>query len=450
MSSRSTNFKVIIIGGGPIGLSAAHALHLAGIDFVVLERRLEIFEDKGASLVVHPHTLRVLYQFGILDNLLPRGAELNHHLSFTADGHVFAEGNRYGLIREYHGHSPVVFHRAELLEIMYNGLPEAAKGKILTGKKLTGLKTTRGGATATCADGSIFHGSMIIGADGVYSKTRQIMRDLALEEDANRSWDPVYPYTAAYQLLFGSFPSPSPAGQGYDIQSKGKAIMYFSGLERGWFFLYKRLPRPTSKRTRYTQKDVDAVAAEFAEFPLTRTVKVKDVWTRMLGAGLTNLDEGIVKHWRFGRIVLVGDACHKMTTHLGLGFNHGIQDIVVLCNSLRKAVRAASGIGGPSAQVLTRIFEKYQSVRMSSVCSLEGDVTKSGLETRMHAWHNPCYYLLSRYLTVPHAIEVLFMKYVMASEFRKGQVLDYVPGEERMKGKISWVYPMSPTLKTDY
>jgi hypothetical protein len=32
--------------------------------------------------------------------LLPRGSELNHHLSFTADGHVFGEGKRYNLIRE--------------------------------------------------------------------------------------------------------------------------------------------------------------------------------------------------------------------------------------------------------------------------------------------------------------------------------------------------------------
>jgi 2-polyprenyl-6-methoxyphenol hydroxylase-like FAD-dependent oxidoreductase len=102
MSSSSTpdQFKAIIVGGGPVGLAAAHALHLAGIDFVVLERRLAIFEDRGASLIIHPHTFRVLQQFGILDDLLPRGAELNHHLSFTADGHVFSEGDRYALIRE--------------------------------------------------------------------------------------------------------------------------------------------------------------------------------------------------------------------------------------------------------------------------------------------------------------------------------------------------------------
>ena len=218
--------------------------------------------------------------------------------------------------------------------------------------------------------------------------------------------------------------------------------MYFSGPERAWFFLYKRMQNPTSERTKYTDKDVDALAAEFAEFPLTRTVKVKDVWPRMLGAGLTNLDEGIVNHWSFGRIVLVGDACHKMTTHLELGFNHGIQDVVVLCNSLRQALRTAPG-GEPDAGTFTGLFEKYRAVRMSSMCSLEGDVFKSGLETRMHAWHNVWYYLLSRYLAVPNVVEDLFMKFVIAPEFRKGQVLDYVAKEERMKGKISWIYPMS-------
>jgi 2-polyprenyl-6-methoxyphenol hydroxylase-like FAD-dependent oxidoreductase len=348
-----------------------------------------------------------------------------------------------------HGHAPVAFHRAELIETMYNGLPEPAREKILTNKKLTDLTTTQEGVTATCADGSVFHGSIVIGADGVYSKTRQLMRDIALRENPSQPWtDPEHPYTATYQLLYGSFPSPSPPGQGYDIQSKGKAIMYFSGPERGWFFLYKRLPRPTSERTNYTTKDVDALAAEFTEFPLTRTVKVKDVWPGMLGAGLTNLDEGIVEHWSLGRIVLVGDACHKMTTHLGLGFNHGIQDVVVLCNGLRRAVRAARDgrDGRPSLQTLTGVFDKYKADRMSAASSLQGDVVKSGLETRMHAWHNSWYYLLSRYLAVPNVLERLLMRFVMAPEFRKGQVLDYVAGEERMTGKIGWLHPMKSTV----
>lgn len=331
---------------------------------------------------------------------------------------------------------------------MYNGLSPTAREKVLTDKDLTDIKMTQDGVTVTCTDGSTFHGSIVIGADGVHSKTRQIMRDLALKENPTRVWDSQRPYTATYQLLFGSFPSPAPAGQGYDIQSKGKAIMYFSGPEKGWFFLYKRLPKPTSERANYTNEEIEALAAEFAEFPLTRTVKVKDVWPRMLGAGLTNLEEGIVHNWSFGRVVLVGDSCHKMTTHLGLGFNHGIQDVVVLCNSLWNAIRKAPS-GKLDILALTNLFEEYQTVRMSSVCSLKGDVLKSGLETRMHAWHNVWYYIFSRYLSLPKVVENIVLRFVMAPEFRKGQVLAYVAKEERMRGKISWIYPMTPPMKRE-
>lgn len=92
-------FKVIIIGCGPIGLIAAHALHAAGIEFVLLERRTQIVEEIGASIIVWPHTLRVLHQLGLLEKALDIGDELTHHLTFTADGHAFSAGRRWERIR---------------------------------------------------------------------------------------------------------------------------------------------------------------------------------------------------------------------------------------------------------------------------------------------------------------------------------------------------------------
>lgn len=63
----SDDFKVIVVGGGPAGLTAAHALYHAGIDFLVLEGRSSPVIDTGSNLVLFPVGLRALYQLGLLD-----------------------------------------------------------------------------------------------------------------------------------------------------------------------------------------------------------------------------------------------------------------------------------------------------------------------------------------------------------------------------------------------
>lgn len=79
-------FKVIITGGGPVGLIAAHALSLASIEFVVLEQRDTISIDVGASLVLAPPSLRVMQQMGLLHSLMAVGGEIQRNKSFTVGG----------------------------------------------------------------------------------------------------------------------------------------------------------------------------------------------------------------------------------------------------------------------------------------------------------------------------------------------------------------------------
>ncbi|KAL1883471.1 hypothetical protein Plec18167_002475 [Paecilomyces lecythidis] len=357
-----SDFKVIIVGGGPIGLLAAHALQLAGIDFVVLEQRPRIVEDQGASIIVWPHTLRVMHQLGILEDLLSMGDELKRHLSFTKEGYAFSVGDRWERTHQNHGYWPVAFHRAELIEVLYNTLPPDAKEKVFTSKGLVDIEADEAGVRATCIDGSFYKGSLVIGADGVHSKTRSQMRKLALEADTQRDWDPEEPYLSTYRLLFGSFPSPCQPNFGYDTHSQDKSISFFSGEKRGWFFLYEKLPSPTQERVKYTEDDIQAVAKEFSDFALTQTVKVKDVWSQMCGYGMTTLQEGILGHWTFGRVVLIGDSCHKFTTHIGLGFNNGVQDVVVLFNALRKAVHQSSS-GIPGYLTLIKALQTHEESR---------------------------------------------------------------------------------------
>ena len=61
--------RIIIVGGGPVGMTAAHALSRAGIDFVLLESRSEIVMDAGSGLLLSAIGLRALGQLGLLPAL---------------------------------------------------------------------------------------------------------------------------------------------------------------------------------------------------------------------------------------------------------------------------------------------------------------------------------------------------------------------------------------------
>lgn len=77
---------MIIVGGGPIGLTAAHMLARADIDFVVLERGPSIRTDRGASLAMLPPTIRIFDQLGLYDALCTASCQVDSSTLVTHDG----------------------------------------------------------------------------------------------------------------------------------------------------------------------------------------------------------------------------------------------------------------------------------------------------------------------------------------------------------------------------
>lgn len=88
-------FRVIVVGGGPVGLTASHALSRAGIDFVLLESRPTIVVNEGASLVLLPSGQRMLAQLGLLDEVnclstpLGKVQRFDHQGNDIGDFHFF-------------------------------------------------------------------------------------------------------------------------------------------------------------------------------------------------------------------------------------------------------------------------------------------------------------------------------------------------------------------------
>lgn len=85
MTTPST-FRAIIVGGGPVGLTAAHSFSRAGIDFVVLEARDTCTPDAGSSLVLNPGSLRIFHQLGLEEQARAASAETQRNLWVDYNG----------------------------------------------------------------------------------------------------------------------------------------------------------------------------------------------------------------------------------------------------------------------------------------------------------------------------------------------------------------------------
>ena len=64
--------QCVVAGGGPAGMMLGLLLARAGVDVVVLEKHADFLRDFRGD-TIHPSTLEVMYELGILDDV-PRSA----------------------------------------------------------------------------------------------------------------------------------------------------------------------------------------------------------------------------------------------------------------------------------------------------------------------------------------------------------------------------------------
>jgi len=348
-----------------------------------------------------------------------------------------------------HGNYINMCHRHELLKGFYNGFPDDIKAKILTSKHVTGLESSPSSVRVLCDDGTSYEGDMVIGADGVHSAVRRLMRPLSPKSPPGSSFlssllssgarDGTKPFKSAYRILFGSVPRPevTPAGSCYESHGTDASAQLFVGEERAWFFVYEKLDKPTRERTLYTQQDADSFAAAHAGLHLAPGLTLAAAYPRRQASGMTDLEEGVLRSWAAGRVVLLGDAVHKVTPNLGLGFNDGVIDLVALVNPLRRLVtgrRAARG-GAVPEEALVALFRAYQAERtglMSTVKDL------SAMVTRMSTWATWLDWLLDRHVFPALGADVFLIRRFLGPKLATLPVLDWIEEEFFSQGKIPW------------
>lgn len=310
--------RALIIGGGIAGPVTAMALQRAGIDSEVFEAYDRGAEGVGAFLTLAVNGLEALRLLDLHDLVCDLGM----------DTPVMEIRNARGKLLATTSQPSRTLRRADLYQALRD---EAVRRgvRIHYGKRLADASATSGGVRAVFADGGEAEGDLLVGADGLRSRTRSLI-------------DPGAPRARYVGLLnTGGF------AEGVRVQGRPGVCYFIFG--RRCFFGYMIHPEgrvwwfanPPSRRE-MTPEELAAITPEQWRARLmdlfegdTGPMREIIAATPHILPGWSTYDYPRVPKWSGGRMVLVGDAAHATSPSSGQGASMAIEDAVVLGKCLR-------------------------------------------------------------------------------------------------------------------
>ncbi|WP_171051844.1 FAD-dependent monooxygenase [Alteribacter natronophilus] len=323
------NEKVIIIGAGAGGLATAIFLKKAGIESVVFEGA-PMERESGAGFVLTPNGLNVLETLGITE-IAQYSFPLESETTYTSNDKELASLTAAG--NDFFSKTFITISRQNLMKLL---LEKAEEYKIPVhyNKKLVNLEENSDSITAVFSDDSKVKGELLVGADGIHSRTREIVFPQA---------KPVY---TGYYGIHGLVSSAN-VKQSFDTM--GKAYIDFDNAI-GTFVSKCSPASNTDLLWQFIGKEERKIPA--TELELADNQFIKD-WLNEKISGwnnpfseLLNNTENITSrnifeleelpHWYHGRVTFVGDALHATNPMLGIGASWALEDGMYLAKMLRE------------------------------------------------------------------------------------------------------------------
>lgn len=169
------NRNILIAGGGIGGLAAALACARAGWPAQLIERAVA-FGEVGAGIQMGPNVVRLLHGWG-LEPALQAVAAYPQALQVrgAAKGVELARLRLGARVFDTYGAPYVAVHRADLLDLLLNAVRQERGVQLHLGQSLEALTHDPVDVRVVTLDGQTLKGDALIGADGLWSRTRQLL-----------------------------------------------------------------------------------------------------------------------------------------------------------------------------------------------------------------------------------------------------------------------------------
>ncbi len=306
--------RVVVAGGGLVGLTAAAALGRMGHEVTVLEQASRI-RAAGAGIGLWENALREFDRIGVGARTRALGHRIDAWFFDAAGRPVRAPG--YG---DYE-HRFLLVPRPELNVRLADAI---GRQRIRLGDRVTGFTETGDGVRVLLESGRSLEADLLVGADGVHSKVRAALvpGSAARPHPGHYAWRAVVP-------VGGERPEGTVLTVGRDRTRGGYSRL--SGDRTMWMV---------------NQFDSGELLGTPRERALARAHNLAeggwhDELLRMIEATPQEaiLENPILlvpalSHWTGPHVVLIGDAAHGLSPHISAGGTLGVEDVGVLCACL--------------------------------------------------------------------------------------------------------------------
>ncbi len=339
----------LIIGGGIGGLTAALCIAKTGRTVTVLEQE-EKFSEIGAGLQLAPNAMRILHQLGLFESVqefawFPKRLVLMDCQS----GQELAALDLGKEFRARYEFPYAVMHRADLLNLLYQACQATGLVTLLAHRTVVSTEDKGDYVDVGCQEGFAYRAQAVIGADGLWSRTRQLFSD-------DR------PIIAEYVAYRGAIPIEEVkdyARMDDVVMWIGKDVHFVQyPVRRGE--LYNQVA--VFKSLRYTPDTDDWGTPEELDQVFSQSCDKVQHAIRFMHRGRRwpMMDRRPINRWTSGRVALLGDAAHPMLQYIAQGACQAIEDAACLGD---KIITMGDD---PS-----RIFLAYQTERLQRTARVQ-------------------------------------------------------------------------------